>query len=86
MLAFIRFSLNGDDGSLTTRLRGILEGQGFRNIGTSEYAHVNMSSKDLAKAMQDFWAAVENPSAAFPGVNFPLNVEIDHVWIHCSTL
>ena len=78
----MRFSIDGDDGSLTTRMRNLLEDAGFSKIGTSAYEHVSISAIDLSSVMGRFWIAVGDPTALFPNANFPPGVSFDHIWTY----
>ncbi len=81
---FIRFSINSDDGTVTTRMRNMLEGAGFVRVGTGAYEATGITSALLATTMRDFFAAVQDPVAAFPGANVPADVTFDHVWAYCG--
>jgi hypothetical protein len=84
--AFIRFSLDNDNGTLSVYMRQLLEDKGFRRIGTSAYEHTGITIVDLAEAMQEFWAAVENPTAAFPNATILPDVKVDHIWIYTGSM
>ena len=81
-VVFVRFSLNGDDGALLSRLRGLLVRQGFERVGTSAYEKRGVRQADTGAVLSRFWRILENPAAAFPHVTFKSGVHIDHVWTH----
>ncbi|MCA9501888.1 MAG: hypothetical protein KC616_02350 [Myxococcales bacterium] len=78
----IRYSINGDDGSLTTAMKRMLEGYRFRRIGTSEYERSDLPLKDLDIVMTEFWKAVAGPQSAFPSRAIKPTATIDHIWVH----
>ena len=83
--AFIRFSLDGDNGALTTCLSNLLTGNGFTKVGTGEYQIENQTSQQVAGALRAFWKALEDPQLAFPGVSIPGATRVDHVWAYSGT-
>jgi hypothetical protein len=83
---FVRFSLNSDDGTLTTYLSNLLTGFGFSKVGTGEYQAQNLTSADWGLALGHFWAAVANPHTAFPGANIPAGAKVDHIWSYSGTM
>jgi hypothetical protein len=84
--ALVRFSIDKDDGALTTQMRKLLEGAGFFKVGTGSYEHSGISGDDLGRVMRDYWRAIGNPYTAFLKAMIPPSVVIDHVWIHVDRL
>jgi len=84
--AFVRFSIDGDDGSLTTSMRGLLEQCGFQRIGTGAYEHAAVRVQDLGAALAEFWSAVSDPAAAFPTKSIPPGASFDHIWIYSGAV
>jgi len=83
--AFIRFSLDNDDGTLTTYLSNLLVQHGFAKVGTGEYQADNLTVQQVAAAMLSFYAAVGNPQQAFSRATLPQGVRVDHIWTHSGS-
>ncbi len=83
---FIRFSLNGDDGTLTTYLSNLLTKAGFAKVGTGEYQAHSLTASALGAVFGEFWAAVGNPVGAFPGASIPAGAHVDHIWTYSGTV
>ena len=82
---FIRFSVDADTGTLTTYMSNSLVRAGFVKVGTGEYHAGNLTAQQLGEVMTNFWSAVENPVAAFPGAAIPPAARIDHIWTYSCT-
>ena len=82
----IRFSINRDNGTLTTYLSKQLVNDGFSKVGTGEYQAHSRSLAPLAIALQNYYFAIEDPQAAFPGASIPQGVHIDHIWTHMGSV
>ena len=72
MQTILRFSLDGDDGRLSTTLRKILEGYGFNRVSTSTYKG-DLSPGEIAKGLNDFWQALEDNKTT---------ASLDHFWMY----
>lgn len=83
---FIRFSINGDNGSLTTCMSKMLTDSGFDKVGTGEYHNSSMTQANMGNVLGEFWRAVAHPTVAFSGTSFPPDVHIDHIWIYSGTV
>jgi hypothetical protein len=76
MRTIIRFSLDRNKGSkLRNKLKGILKRYGIKWQGdvTGTYEHHNISAIDLAAALGDFWAEVNQ---------MPRPTHLDHFWLY----
>ena len=67
----IRFSLDDDDGAVTTDMRNRLEALGFSKIGTSSYENQHVSGPDLGHVMTTI-GLIAQPSPA----------ALDHLWVY----
>jgi hypothetical protein len=77
MRAIIRFSINGDNGTLTTKLRRYLENRGFKKLpaNTATYEHRRTTERKLANTTRQFWRTISG--YAGPG-------HIDHFWMYAD--
>ncbi len=76
MRVIIRFSLDKDKGSkLRNKLQGILKQSGIKWRGqvTGTYENLDISAIDLASALGDFWAEVNQ---------MPPPTHLDHFWMY----
>jgi|GEM_PF-3678198 len=69
--AIIRFSLDGDDGRVTTRVTKLLEGKGFSHGGTASHEAHTISEADLS-AVVNAMVNLMPPDGS---------VVIDHLWV-----
>jgi hypothetical protein len=71
----IRFSIDNDNGQLTTNLRNLLEGYGITlsPANTATYGSENIGEPQIAAAMEDFWELI----AGYQG-----NGTLDHFWMY----
>jgi len=74
MRATIRFSLNNDNGTLTTRLGNILKQGGFvKPQSTATYEHSSVGPRKLGRVLREFWNAI----SAHQG-----RAHMDHFWMY----
>jgi hypothetical protein len=75
MRAIIRFSLNGDNGSLTTTLGNKLIAHGFTKTGTGKYEHSSATVSDIRAASREFWKALSGHTGT---------ASLDHFWMYAD--
>ncbi|MGD0859853.1 MAG: hypothetical protein ABR912_11075 [Terracidiphilus sp.] len=75
MRVIIRFSLDGDDGTLTSALNTVLTRNGLTQktgTGTYEGSSRNVNTASLQSVLNDFWAGITNQNRA----------KLDHFWMN----
>jgi hypothetical protein len=69
--AIIRFSLNRDNGSITTQVKNLLDRSGFTWGGTASYEATAISEARLSSVIDQIVNLMPNDRS----------VEIDHLWV-----
>jgi len=72
MRVIVRFSLDGDDGTLTVALGNILSRYGIARTAATATYEGNIQAGVLASAMEEFWDCAAQHQGA----------TIDHFWMY----
>jgi len=89
MRVIIRFSIDGDDGTVGNLMQKMMEESGFVRIGTAAWEHLDLPEPMFVDFMTRFWSAVNNPRSIIDGSRGrrrtrALSLRFDHVWVYCD--